>query len=149
MSLNDRSLMSETAKSVDVHPGVANPTSASGGRDPVSSNFVQDPTTDEVGAGAGPRFEGHNQAKRVFKESAGVVEGRPGIIESTNIDPLNKNSNKDDGWANTTTRGSGPAGGEGGGVVGAITGAAQFMYGQVMGDEEAKKAGKEAVYGRK
>lgn len=79
-----------------------------------------------MGAGAGPNFTGHEQAQRTFKQTAGVVEGRPGIIESTNIDPLNENSNKgssmstvlftrgsmmltwssliyaDDGWANAT-----------------------------------------------
>ncbi|KAK1232963.1 hypothetical protein PQX77_003877 [Marasmius sp. AFHP31] len=36
----------------------------------------------------------------VKNQQAGVVEARPGIIESSNIDPLNENSNKDDGWAN-------------------------------------------------
>ena len=47
-----------------------------------------------MGAGAGPGFDGHEQAARNFSQTAGVVEGRPGIIESTNIDPLNENSNK-------------------------------------------------------
>ncbi|KAJ8078625.1 hypothetical protein AAF712_001389 [Marasmius tenuissimus] len=37
------------------------------------------------------------------KQQHGVVEARPGIIESSNIDPLNENSNKDDGWANATS----------------------------------------------
>ena len=46
------------------------------------------------GAGAGDNFDGDKQAARTFKETAGVVEGRPGIIETTNIDPLNENSNK-------------------------------------------------------
>jgi hypothetical protein len=57
---------------------------------------VTDPTTDDLGAGAGANFDGHKQATRNFKETAGVVEGRPGVIESSNIDPLNENSNK--GW---------------------------------------------------
>lgn len=55
---------------------------------------VTDPTTDDLGAGAGSNFTGHEQAQRTFKQTAGVVEGRPGIIESANIDPLNENSNK-------------------------------------------------------
>lgn len=55
---------------------------------------VQDPTTEDLGAGAGANFDGAAQAQRTFKETAGVVEGRPGVIESSNIDPLNQNSNK-------------------------------------------------------
>jgi len=100
MSVNDRSLGG--AVGVDTYPGVANPTSSSNISDPMSTNFVTDPTTEDRGAGAGPNFDGDQQATRNFKQTAGVVEGRPGIIESTNIDPLNENSNKDDGWANAT-----------------------------------------------
>ena len=33
-------------------------------------------------------------AKKAMYAEAGVIEARPGIIESTNIDPLNENSNK-------------------------------------------------------
>jgi hypothetical protein len=87
---------------VDTYPGVANPTSSSNNSNPMTSNFVSDPTTSDRGAGAGPDFDGDQQATRNFKQTAGVAEGRPGIIESTNIDPLNENSNKDDGWANAT-----------------------------------------------
>ncbi|KAE9406337.1 hypothetical protein BT96DRAFT_954829 [Gymnopus androsaceus JB14] len=103
MSVNDRSVGG--AIGVDTYPsisGVANPTSSSDNSNPMANNFVTDPTTEDRGAGAGPNFEGDQQATRNFKQTAGVVEGRPGIIESTNIDPLNQNSNKDDGWANTT-----------------------------------------------
>ena len=39
-------------------------------------------------------FDGDKQAARTFKQTAGVIEGRPGILETTNIDPLNENSNK-------------------------------------------------------
>jgi hypothetical protein len=98
MSVNDRSLNSTVG--VDTYPGVANPTSSSDNSDPMANNFVSDPTSDDRGAGAGPNFDGDQQAARNFKQTAGVVEGRPGIIESSNIDPLNENSNKDDGWAN-------------------------------------------------
>lgn len=55
---------------------------------------VTDPTTDDMGAGAGSNFRGGEDAQRNFKQTAGVIEGRPGIIESTNIDPLNEDSNK-------------------------------------------------------
>ena len=88
---------------------------------------MTDPTTDTLGAGASANFTGNQDAARNFKQTAGVVEGRPGIIESTNIDPLNENSNKgtsrptctytylltrahgnsDDGWANARSTGSG------------------------------------------
>jgi hypothetical protein len=54
---------------------------------------VTDPTTSERGAGAGPNFEGDKQAKRLFKETAGVIEAEPGIIESTNVHPLRPDSN--------------------------------------------------------
>ena len=50
---------------------------------------VTDPTDDNFGAGAGPNFRGHRDAARNFRQSAGVCEGRPGIIESTHIAPLN------------------------------------------------------------
>lgn len=60
----------------------------------LSASQVTDPTSEDFGAGAGPNFQGHQQAARNFKETAGVVEGRPGIIETANIDPLNENSNK-------------------------------------------------------
>ncbi|KAK7466980.1 hypothetical protein VKT23_004043 [Stygiomarasmius scandens] len=92
MSLNDLSMGG--AQGTDVHPGVANPTASSNNSDPMQSNFVTDPTTDDRGAGAGPTFEGDRMAARNFKQTAGVVEGRPGIIETSNIDPLNENSNK-------------------------------------------------------
>ena len=49
---------------------------------------MDDPTTEEKAAGAGPNFQGHIQAAKNFKGTAGVIEGRPGIIESTHIDPL-------------------------------------------------------------
>ena len=55
---------------------------------------VTDPADSEFGAGAGPNFDGHRQAARTFRQSAGVVEGRPGIIESTHIDPLSETSNE-------------------------------------------------------
>jgi hypothetical protein len=91
MSLNDMSL---SAQGTDTYPGVANPTASSTNSDPMASNFVTDPTSEDRGAGAGPDFAGDKQAQRSFQQTAGVVEGRPGIIESSNIDPLNENSNK-------------------------------------------------------
>ena len=54
---------------------------------------VTDPTSETRGAGAGANFTGDADAARNFKQTAGVVEGRPGIIESTHIDPLSEHSN--------------------------------------------------------
>lgn len=68
---------------------------------PLTLKFqVEDPTTESTGAGAGPNFEGHNQAARTLKDTAGVVEGFPGVIETSNIHPLNQNSNKGEGKQN-------------------------------------------------
>ncbi|KAK7043614.1 hypothetical protein VNI00_008225 [Paramarasmius palmivorus] len=134
MSLNDKSMRNI---GTDVHPGVANPTSHSDNSDPLKSNFVTDPTTDDRGAGAGPNFEGDRMAARNFKETAGVVEGRPGIIETTNIDPLNENSNKDDGWANaTSTPGQRQQGGIAATATSMVTDAANRTYEVLTGQKK-------------
>ncbi|KDQ59565.1 hypothetical protein JAAARDRAFT_33142 [Jaapia argillacea MUCL 33604] len=158
MALNDREMSGN--KGVDIHPGVANPTVSSTHADPLAANFVTDPTSETLGAGAGPTFEGDRQAKRNFAQTAGVIEGRPGIIETTNIDPLNEDSNKDDGWANVPSqpKSSSTGAGSGGlvdsatgvvsGAAGMAGGAAQMAYGTLAGDEGAKNAGKEAVWGK-
>lgn len=137
---------------------------------------MTDPTTPSRGAGAGPGFKGHEDAARALKPAAGVVEARTGIIESTNIDPLNENSNKgrslisrgvlsvrsltsivDDGWANATeiqgrqTRSTGVLDTASDAVQQAstvATGAAKLAYGHLAGDEQAKAGGREAVYGK-
>ena len=117
MSLNDTDVTLGGNKGMSLHPVVANPTASSTHDNPLAANFVRphlpipdhllavscscndlmqvnDPTTDARGAGAGDNFVGHREARRNFSQSAGVVEGRPGIIETTNIDPLNEDSNK-------------------------------------------------------
>ncbi|KJA20205.1 hypothetical protein HYPSUDRAFT_820263 [Hypholoma sublateritium FD-334 SS-4] len=105
MALNDPRMTASSVKSHVVYPGVANPTSKST-TDAASANFVDNPTSRSAGAGAATSagadsmFRGGRDARRSMKEQAGVIEAYPGIIESTNIDPLNENSNKDDGWAN-------------------------------------------------
>ncbi|KAH9842556.1 uncharacterized protein C8Q71DRAFT_733397 [Rhodofomes roseus] len=162
MSLNDKDITLGGNKGVDTHPGVANPTSSSNHADPLGSNFVSDPTSDDLGAGAGPNFSGNREAARNFSKTAGVIEGRPGIIESVNIDPLNENSNKYDGWANATNAPSstGATVGSTASSYGAsattaaenaasvATGAAKLAYGHAVGDEVTKQAGKEAVWGK-
>ncbi|THG98709.1 hypothetical protein EW026_g3518 [Hermanssonia centrifuga] len=162
MAMNDKDNTLAGARGVDVHPGVANPTSSSINSDPFATNFVTDPTTEDHGAGVGSNFTGGQQAARNFRESAGVVEGRPGIIESTNIDPLNENSNKDDGWANARSTGTGTnstvgstlgsatttAASAAAGAATIASGAARMAYGHLSGDEATKQAGKEAVWGK-
>ncbi|KAI0811141.1 hypothetical protein BC629DRAFT_1437059 [Irpex lacteus] len=162
MAMNDKDNTLIGARGVDAYPGVANPTAASSHTDPLASNFVTDPTTDERGAGASANFDGGRQAQRNFNQSAGVVEGRPGIIESTNIDPMNENSNKDDGWANARSTGTGSGSGIGStastaastaasaasAAANLATGAAKFAYGHAVGDEATKQAGAEAVWGK-
>ena len=112
MATNDKDNIITGAHGVDTYPGVANPTVSSTHSDPYAANFVRvfaltrestlldmpsqvtDPTTSVTGAGASANYDGGGRARRNVRETAGVVEGRPGIIESTNIDPLNENSNK-------------------------------------------------------
>ncbi|KAL0946976.1 hypothetical protein HGRIS_013126 [Hohenbuehelia grisea] len=157
MSLNDKDTTLAGNRSADIYPGVANPTISSMNNDPKAANFVTDPTTEVLGAGAGPNFDGDRQATRMFSQTSGVVEGRPGIIESTNIDPLNENSNKDDGWANATTNpgrtattqtATGMVSNAASGAATMATGAAQLAYGHAMGDEATKTAGREALWGK-
>src|ERR1700753_1456899 len=45
-----------------------------------------------MATGPGPDFQGHIQAARNFNNSGDVIEGRPGIIESTHIDPLREDT---------------------------------------------------------
>lgn len=52
------------------------------------------PTDATIGAGAGPHFNGAHDAARNFSQSAGVCEGRLGIIELTHIDTLSESSKK-------------------------------------------------------
>ncbi|KAI5899689.1 uncharacterized protein SCHCODRAFT_02605840 [Schizophyllum commune H4-8] len=152
MSVNDKQL--NQGFGADVYPGSANPTSSSNHANPMRNNFVDDPTTASRGAGAGPNFDGDRQAQRNFSQTAGVVEGRPGIIESSHIDPLSETANKDDGWANATQTPRTQAGIAGTAkniatsAATVASGTAQAAYGFAMGDEQAKKAGKEAVFGK-
>jgi hypothetical protein len=151
MSLNDREMLGSSAKGANVYPGIANPI-PSGTTNPISTNFVNNPTTSTRGAGAGPNFRGDKEAKRTLNQGAGVCEHHPGIIESTNIDPLNEDSNKDDGWANATKppSGAGRSSEQGyfSGATQFVTGGAQLAYGHLAGDEQAKRAGQKAVYGK-
>ncbi|KAM5542599.1 hypothetical protein V8D89_003560 [Ganoderma adspersum] len=112
MSLNDTTI--QGTKGATVYPGVANPHPCPDA-DPMEANFVPDPTTETRGAGAGENFAGGRDAARALGQlqtdkktaGSGVVEGRPGIIESTHINPLDEHSNDDDGWVNDRTQARG------------------------------------------
>jgi len=156
MALNDRDPTLGGALGVDAYPGVANPTKAGTHSNPLASNFVTDPTTDDRGAGAGANFHGDANAAKMFSQTAGVVEGRPNIIESTHIDPLAEGSNKDDGWANATITSSTTTTTNGTSTTGTVsnlasnatmmaTGAAKLAYGHATGDEAHKAEGREAL----
>jgi len=152
MALNDRDPTIGGFKSVDVHPGVANPTSFGGTGNPLAANFVDNPTSQDKGAGAGPKFQGGSQAARSLKQTSAVKEGSSGIIETTHIDPLNDNPNKDDGFANgSQTPGSGNRQGLGQKAANTTSekagGTAKAAYGTVTGDQAIKQTGKDSIYG--
>jgi hypothetical protein len=94
MSLNDKDVTLAPGASNDVWPGSANPTSRNMGGDINAANFIDDPTTEDKGAGAPADFDGHKMAKKAINAEAGVVEAYPGIIESSNVHPLREDSNK-------------------------------------------------------
>ncbi|KAI0928012.1 hypothetical protein AcW1_005393 [Taiwanofungus camphoratus] len=93
MSLNDKDTTPGGNNGVDLYPGVANPTTSSTHANP-RSQFCNRPDIQRNRARAATLAE----AARNFSKTAGVVEGRPGIIETSNIGPLNENSNINDGW---------------------------------------------------
>lgn len=59
----------------------------------------------------------------------------------------------DDEWARTNSKLSTGASGTGSGIIAntanVVSGVAQMVYGHAAGDEDAKKAGKEAVFDSK
>lgn len=135
-----------------VYPGVANPNPSnaidSTARDNPDFAAAQDTGRFRPG-GAGTEFREQLSAQRVYNESPGVIEHHPGIIESSNIDPLNENSNKDDGWANST---SGPGGSRNvteKKPTNFAAGAMKLAYGTLAGNEQKKEEGREAMHGTK
>ncbi|KAF8843627.1 hypothetical protein BDN67DRAFT_964107 [Paxillus ammoniavirescens] len=155
MALNDRELTLGGPKGTDVHPGVANPTSHSTHTDAPVSNYVTNSGEENKGAGTGPS-EGGKDARRA---AAGVVEARPGIIESTHIDPLSVASNKDDGWANVPggagtstnqpvsecTSGDIASDSVKGRLFDMVGGVANVAYGVATGDKGTTETGKQTL----
>lgn len=87
MALNEKNL---GTRGVDTHLGLANPTAHSKRADPLAADYAKHPSTKQKHAGH--QSASSRQARHAMKEAAGVIEGRPGIIESTNIDPLCKST---------------------------------------------------------
>ncbi|KEP52569.1 hypothetical protein V565_043340 [Rhizoctonia solani 123E] len=140
----------------DVYNGVANPTSSSLTSDPKRDNFasppspnsqsrqliskqVTDPTSDEAGAGAGPGFQGGQDAKRALKNAAGVVEAHPGILEEVNIPPL---SNEEPGFDAPSTQKTSTA-------TSTLSGGAKIAFGTVTGNQDTLEQGRQEYYGEK
>ncbi|KAF8636463.1 hypothetical protein AX17_003279 [Amanita inopinata Kibby_2008] len=93
MSLNDKEHLAHSGGVAAMGSPTTIPTS---NVEPIASNFVSSPPSHAQHAG---HHRHHHpdidrETKRMQKRTAGVIEARPGIIESTNIDPLNENSNK-------------------------------------------------------
>ncbi|KAF7984039.1 hypothetical protein HWV62_17561 [Athelia sp. TMB] len=143
MSLNEEDITIIGNKAVDTCPGIANPTAFASGDNPLAANFVDDPTS-------AARFLGGAQAQRVLNATAGVV-GHDFTIASAHIDPLNEHSNKDNGFANVTRTGKADAHMDQARDMGQrayeLATAVHLAYGHAVGDEEAKQAGREALYG--
>jgi len=143
-----------TSGAPGAYTSTTDPINSSTRRDPFQTSFAADPTTTRLGVNDGDRFTGQRQAARKHDETSGVIEARPGIIETSNIDPLNENSNKDDGWANATRQPGGGASASSGlsglahGALDKATGVAKYAYGAATGNEERKREGLEAAKGR-
>jgi len=162
MSINDKSPMIGANQGTDVYPGLQNPTARNVQSNPLKSNFVDDPTSDEMGAGASNTFRGGQDARKALRSGAGVVEARPGIIDSADIDPLNEHSNDRDGWANASSPATGPgsttdnakgfattafntATGVASTAAHTAVGGTKFAYGTAMDDQETARAGTNQV----
>ena len=108
---------------------------------------------------------GDRDARRAMRRYSGVVEGHPGIIESTHIEPLDEDYKEDGKWS---LYGMNPVNecrddAEGGRgrtmeqsmpvqaqslkerVTTAAEGTAHIVYGIATGDQKAMQAGKEAL----
>jgi len=108
------------------------------------TSHVTDPVSKDRGAAGDSEFQAERDARRAQRRYSGVVEGHPGIIESTHIEPL-----KEEGGARSGT--STPANTQGlkERVAAAAEGAANVIYGIATGDQKAKQAGKEALRSEK
>lgn len=149
MALNERNI--GTNKTAGAYPGIANPTS----RGASLSTKATDPSAEETGAGTGSQLGGHrDDAKHAQREamhtrraSAGVVEGHPGIIESSHIEPLDEDYKEGEAGRGRTMGRSTPVQTQAlkDRITTAAEGAANIVYGVASGDQQATNAGKEAL----
>ncbi|KAF8295665.1 hypothetical protein DL93DRAFT_2068381 [Clavulina sp. PMI_390] len=146
MSLNDKDITLGGPQGTDVYSGVANPAPFGNGN-PYETNFIKNPMSEEMGAGAGPDFNGGRDAKKSMRAEAGVVEGAPGIIESSTIDPLDPNRNIDEEYAKKPmTFNSTPSNTTAGYVSTATdmaSGASKMAYGHATGDQATLEQGRQ------
>lgn len=111
-----------------------------------------------LGQRAGENFADHKQAAQTYKETAGVVEGS---LASTSLKiaiVLTAYLPTEDGWVNarsacagfTSVTSSAPrsAVNAASGTATAAAGAARVAYGHAVGEEAAKKVGKESLWGK-
>ncbi|KAG8997029.1 hypothetical protein FRB95_002091 [Tulasnella sp. JGI-2019a] len=75
-------------QSTNPDPRKLNATSSSDTSNPMTQNFVDHATSSEVGAGARANFAGGKDAKATLRAASGVIEPRPGIVESSKTEPL-------------------------------------------------------------
>ncbi|KAI6028825.1 hypothetical protein F5J12DRAFT_396887 [Pisolithus orientalis] len=140
MALNERD--NGASKAASIYPGST------------SNPKVPEPTFGEKGTGTGAHLKGHRDdikhaqrdAMHTRRASAGVVEGYPGIIESSHIEPLDEEYKEGAGRGRTMGR-SIPTQGQGlkERLATAAEGAANIVYGVATGDHQATKAGKESL----
>lgn len=149
MALNERDI--GASKAASVYPGVANPTP----RSSTSNPKVPEPTFGEKGTGTGAHLKGYRDdikhaqrdAMHTRRASAGVVEGYPGIIESSHIEPLDEEYKEGEAGRGRSMGRSIPTQGQGlkERLATAAEGAANIVYGVATGDHQATNAGKETL----
>jgi len=104
------------------------------------SDFADETLTSRFNTTAPISSERPQQTSRKMpehtKDEAGVIEAYPGIIESTDIDPLHHESNKDKSGQSYLSAATDMA-----------ASAAKYVYSSATGDEAGKRAGKEGLWG--
>ncbi|KAG6334438.1 hypothetical protein ID866_4652, partial [Astraeus odoratus] len=102
-----------------------------------------DPASKDRGATHDSEFWAERDARKAQRRYSGVVEGHPGIIESTHIEPLKEDYKEGGARSGQST----PVGTQGlkERVSMAAEGVANVIYGIATGDQKAKRAGKEAL----
>lgn len=86
MAFNERNI----SGNMGAYPDVGNPAAHSSAVDPSKTSAS---ATQERSA------RGDRDARRAMRRYSGVVEGHPGIIESTHIEPLDEDYKEDGKWS--------------------------------------------------